>query len=659
MKTGISGRPTAAPGVSLAVAVTATVALMAVALMAVTLTAGAPRAAAASPQPVETPMLEPLVASGKLPPVADRLPEQPLVVKMTGYKSLGRQGGNLRTLIGRPKDTKLLVVYGYARLVGYNENFELVPDILESVEVENDRVFTLKLRKGHKWSDGQPFTTEDFRYYWEDVANNKELSPTGPPVTMIVDGEAPKFEVLDEITVRYSWSKPNPFFLTALAQAAPLFIYRPAYYLKQFHVKYANPAELAKRVKKARMRNWAPLHNRVDNMYKANNPDLPTLQPWRIITRPPSNRFVAERNPFFHRIDTAGRQLPYIDRVMLFPTNSKLVPAKASAGETDLQARNLSFKDFTFLKQNEKRSNYTTYLWRTARGSQLALYPNLNARDPVWRALLRDVRFRRALSLGIDREAINQSLFFGLALEGNNTVLPESPLYKEDYRTKWATYDPDTANALLDEIGLTKRNSDDIRLMPDGRPLEIVVETAGEDTEQTDVLELIRDSWGEIGIKLFAKPSQRQVFRNRVFSGETVMAVWSGLENGLPTADMSPAELAPTTQMGLQWPKWGQYFETKGVAGAPPDLPEGKELADLNRQWRSAESREERKRIWQRMLEIHAEQQFTIGTVAGVQQPVVVANTLKNVPKDGVYNWEPGSHFGIYRPDTFWFDTPK
>jgi peptide/nickel transport system substrate-binding protein len=286
----------------------------------------------------------------------------------------------------------------------------------------------------------------------------------------------------------------------------------------------------------------------------------------------------------------------------------------------------------------------------------MALFPNLNANDPVWRKLFRDVRLRRALSLAIDRAAINETMFFGLALEGNNTVLPDSPLYRESYRKAWAEYDPERAAALLDEIGLTETNDDEIRLLPDGRPMEIIVESAGEDTEQTDILQLVQESWREIGVKLFIKPSQREVFRNRIFAGETLMSVWSGLENGVPSAETSPHELAPTSQQQLQWPKWGQFNETNGAAGEAPDLAAAVELARLNRAWLVATERPEREAIWRRMLEINAEQVFSIGLVAGVKQPIVVKNRLRNVPEEGVFNWDPGAHFGIYRPDTFWLE---
>jgi len=590
------------------------------------------------------------VREGKLPPVEKRLPQSPLVVKA---EALGKYGGTLNTLVGRSRDTRMLAVYGYARLVGYDRQLNIVPDILESYEVKDGRVFTFKLRKGHRWSDGHPFTAEDFRYYWDDVANNRELSPSGPPRDLMVDGELAKFEVLNDVTLRYSWSKPNPQFLPRMAGASPLFIYRPAHYLRQFHRKYSGKVRKAE-AQGRNSRRWSAVHNRMDNLYESDNPRLPTLQPWVNTTRAPADRFVAVRNAYFHRVDEAGLQLPYIDRVVLAVADSKLIPAKTGAGEADLQARDVSFNNYTFLKQGEKINGYRTFLWQPGKGAHFALFPNLNVNDPVWRAVLRDVRFRRALSLAIDRSLVNQVLYFGLALEMNNTVLPQSPLFREHYRSAWARYDRRNAARLLDEMGL-KRGPDGTRRLPDGRPLEIIVETAGESTEQTDVLELIRETWREVGIKLFSKPSQREAFRNRVFSGETVMSVWSGLENGLATPDTGPEELAPTAQVQLQWPKFGQYYETGGKSGERVDIPEVNQLAELHRAWGASSTGVERTRIWQAMLDLHVEQQFTIGVIAGVPQPVVARDTLMNVPEKGVYNWDPGAFFGIYRPDSFFF----
>jgi peptide/nickel transport system substrate-binding protein len=629
---------------------------MASALLGCAVYLGVPATPLAAMAYVETPMFADQVKAGELAAVGARLPKVPSVVKFTGKRKIGKQGGEMRTLIGRAKDVRLYVVYGYARLVGYNEKFEIKPDILLSVDVKENRQFTFKLRPGHKWSDGHPFTVEDFRYWWEDVANNPKLAPAGPPRLMLSDGQPPAFEILDETTVRYTWPRANPYFLPRLAGASPLFIYRPAHYLKRYHGQYAEPGKLKKLLRKKRTRSWASLHNRFDNMYRFDNPELPTLQPWVNLTRPPATRFIGVRNPYYHRVDEKGRQLPYIDKFILSVSDGKLIAAKAGTGEVDLQARNLAFNNLTFLRDNEKDGEFETYLWRIAKGAHAALFPNMNVDDPVWSKIMRDVRFRRALSLGVDREAVNDSLYFGLALTGNNTLLPDSPLFREKYQKQWAEYDPDMANELLDEMGLTKYDDDNIRLLPDGRAMEIIIETAGEETEQTDILELVAEAWAEIGVKLFIKPSQREVFRNRIFSGQAQMSIWSGLENGVATADTSPDELAPTSQYQLMWPKWGQYYETSGKSGQAPDQPEAQELAALAKEWVSVSNSGRREEIWHRMLAIHAEQIYSIGVIAGVQQPIVVKHGLKNVPAEGIYNWDPGAHFGIYRPDTFWLD---
>jgi peptide/nickel transport system substrate-binding protein len=555
-----------------------------VALAALASTLAAPAFAAEEP-----PSLAADVAAGKLPPVTERLPRVPLV--FTAPRSdwtLGRYGGELRTLQAKDRDIRMMVVYGYSRLVGYDEQLHLTPDILEKVDNVDSRTFTLHLRPGHKWSDGKPFTTEDFRYYWEDVAHNKELSPFGLPQALLVNGHAPKFEVLDATTVRFTWVEPNPMFLPALAAPSPLYIYRPAHYLRQFHARYVGLEKANANAVEAGSRSWAGLHQKKDEQFRFDNPDLPTLEPWINTTPLPATRFVLVRNPYFHRVDANGRQLPYIDKIIVGITDDKLIPAKTGAGDVDLQVRYLRFDNYTFLKQSEKRNQYHVRLWEKALGSQIALYPNLNVEDAEWRKLMRDVRFRRALSLGINRHEINEVVYFGLGRESSNTVLQRSALFRPEFRSAWTKFDLKAANALLDSIGLTRRDTAGLRLLPDGRPMELIIDTSGESTEETDVLELIRDSWRQLGIAMFSRPSQREVFRKRVFSGKSMMSVWSGMSNGIPTADMSPGELAPTTQEQLQWPMWGQYYEQGRKGGEAPTSPDVIELVKLFEQWRNS-----------------------------------------------------------------------
>lgn len=582
-------------------------------------------------------------------------PAEPRV--LTDIPELGKRGGDLRMMVSRPRDTRLLYVYGFARLVGYNLDLELEPDILADFSVEEGRIFTFRLREGHLWSDGAPFTTEDLRFYWEDVANNTELSPVGPPVNMLVDDVPPEVDIIDELTIRYTWPSPNPFFLNEIASASPLFVYRPAHYLKQFHATYADADELARLVRADNARDWAQLYHRRDRMTQFDNVDLPTLQPWRLATPSPAERFIALRNDNFHRIDPNGVQLPYIDRFILDVVDSRLIPIKTGAGDADLQSRGIAFRDYTFLRESEPRSGLEPFLWPQARGAHLALYPNLNAADPVWREVFRDVRFREALSIAIDRDGLSQFLYFGLATPANNTVLEESPLHTPEIANACLGHDVARANALLDEIGLDKRDARGVRLLPNGRPLELVVETAGEDSEQADVLELVAADFAEIGFVIHTRPTEREVLRNRIFSGEALMTIWFGLENGVPTADMSPQEFVPVNQYDQpQWPMWGQHFQTKGAAGEPPDDPVAQRLLDLFGDWRVATERAEREAAWQEILEIYAPECYTIGLVANVLQPVAVRTTLRNVPEEAIYNWEPHAQIGIYRPDTFWYD---
>ncbi|MBV9219562.1 MAG: ABC transporter substrate-binding protein [Methylobacteriaceae bacterium] len=608
----------------------------------------------------ETPLFADAVKKGVLPPVAERVPEQPRVIDLAASgREPGMPGGTLRMLIGDQREISQMTIYGYARLVIFDEKLQLVPDILDHYEVKEGRIFTLYLRRGHKWSDGQPFTSEDFRYYWEDVANNAKLSPGGIPQNFMVNGKPPRFEVLDPLTVRYTWDDPNPGFLPALAGAQPLYLTMPAHYLKQFHVRYADKETLTKEVKKAGVKDWAGLHERKSRQYRPDNPDLPTLDPWRNRTRPPADNFVFERNPFFHRIDTNGRQLPYIDRAHLLVSTTSLIPARAGGGEVDLQARYISFDSYTFLKEAEARGEFKVRLWDRGEGSYAALVPNQNAADPTWRSLVRDVRFRRALSLGINRQDINRVIFFGLAQESANTILRESPLYRDEYRTAWTAFDPAKANQLLDEVGLTKRAADGTRLLPDGRRAEIIVDTQGAGTNETDMVELINDDYRAIGVKIFAHTSSPDMFRRRIYAGETVMSLASGLDtgidNGTPTADMEPSELAPSAESQLRWPLWGTYVATGGRQGEAIGVPEAKELADLLSGWRSSLDVEQRTKIWNRMLEINADQVFSIGIVNRVPQPIVVSSRLRNVPEKGLYSFLPGAFLGKYMPDTFWF----
>ena len=601
---------------------------------------------AADPLPAlhETPGLADKVKSGALPPIGKRLPQQPRIIeKFSGSDGHGTHGGQLNMLISATRDTRLMTVYSYTRLIVYDGDFKLHPDILESYEVKEGREFTLKLRAGHNWSDGHPFTTEDFRFFWEDIANNKDLSPNGPSVELLVDGQPPKVEILDEQTIRYSWARPNPQFIESQARAAPLFLFRPAHYLKTVHGKYTPEEEILKVHKGSR---WANVFRRQDAMYGNSNVDLPSLNPWVLATVPPAQRFVFVRNPYFHRIDSKGRQLPYINDVIMTVVAANLVPAKAGLGESDLQPRYLGLRDYTFLRDAAKTSGIKALLWEKGSGSEVAFYPNMNANDETWRKLNRDVRFRRALSLAIDRQELSEVVY--------GTVMPRSALFRPELATKWATRDLKTANKLLDEVGLVKKGSDGIRLLPNGQPALFVIEHSSEKADEVDTMTLVADHWKKVGIKAVLKPQTTDNFRLRTTSGEAIMTAYAGVITAAPTVNTSPREFTPVMQGGLQWPKWGLFVESKGKQGEACDMEEGKRLLELLRMWENSVDAAERRKAWDEILTVNAEQVFSIGTVNEVRQPVTVGKKVRNVPEKGYWAWDPGGYIGLYEPDTFW-----
>jgi peptide/nickel transport system substrate-binding protein len=604
----------------------------------------------------ETPMFADKVKAETLPPIVRRIPEQPFVVKtFAGDDGPGRQGGQITMLVVATRDTGMMMIYSYTRLIVYDGTFKLQPDILESYEQEEEREFTFKLRAGHKWSDGHPFTTEDFRFFWEDIVNNNELSPTGPPLELLVDGKPPKVEIIDERTIRYSWDAPNPYFIQSQPRAYPLPLFAPAHYLKKFHPRYTDAAAIASAAKGGQQRaTWVQIFRRVNAMFTNDNADMPSLNPWVLNTPPPSQRYIFVRNPYYHRIDEKGQQLPYADRVIFAVTDASLIAAKAGLGEADLQARWLKIRDYTFLRNSAKTSGVRVRLWEIGSGSQLALYPNLNTNDAAWRNLFRDPRFRRALSMAIDREELNQVVYVGLATPSNNTIMSSSELFKPEYATKWAEYDLKAASKLLDEIGLTKRDASAFRLLPDGRSATIVVESQSELTEETDGLKLIADHWKKIGIRMLIKPQTHENFWLRAVSGEAMMTAYGGLFMAVPTPNTSPWELAPTTQRGLQWPKWGMYIESRGTQGEKCDMPEARKLLDDVKDWEHATDETGRRKAWEKILQTNADEVFSIGTVNGMRQPIVVGPKIRNVPKEGFYAMDPGGYIGLYQPDTFW-----
>jgi peptide/nickel transport system substrate-binding protein len=359
------------------------------------------------------------------------------------------------------------------------------------------------------------------------------------------------------------------------------------------------------------------------------------------------------------KVDTEGNQLPYLDQFVELSTETDLVAMKCTTGDSDLQARGLTFTDITLLRENEDKGGYETRLWQTGSNSSFTLQPTLSScQDEVLRQIMLDKRFRVALSHAIDRQEINNALYKGFAIPMQPELLPGVEGYNETWAKAYTEYDPDKANALLDEMGLEWDQNHQYRLRPDGEPLHLVIEDSGEDPLTGDFIELITPTFEGVGIKVSRKSTERATYRDRMRSGAAAMGYGGGgCFNGLRwMATEGPRNCVPV-EAGSSGPMWGSqwalWHESDGEEGSePPDWV--KRVQELAEAWKTAPSTERQEEIVLELRELWYENFPCIGTLGGLTTPVVVKNGFRNVPKEGWSMWDPGGYLGWCEVSHFW-----
>ena len=619
----------------------------------------------------ESPELAELVKAGKLPPVAERVGSEPLVVKP--LHEIGKYGGELRRGFSGPADEwNGQRVVGSDTLLWYDYTGEkLVPNLAKSWELAPDeKSLTIFLRKGVKWSDGQPFTADDIMFFFDDIWNNKELTPT-QNIVWFVDGKPIKVEKVDDYTVKFSFPGPYSFFLSLLAGSnAPLGGparlgallgggYAPAHYLKQFHKKYVSEDELNKRAKAERFDNWIKLL-----AFKFSwqlNPELPVLTAWKTVSPINKPTWILERNPYFWVVDTEGNQLPYIDRiVMTLGENLEVINLRAIAGEYDMQERHIDLGKLPVFLENQEKIGYKVYLDPGAYGADAALHFNLAYdKDPEIAKWFNTTDFRRALSLGVERDQLNETFWLGTGVPGS-IVPDESTKYNPgpEYRTLWHVYDPKKANEMLDKLGLDKKDSEGYRLRSDGKGrLTIEVTTyGGQFLQFTQIAEMIREQFKKIGIDLNVKEIERSLGINKNLANELQILMWTNddtVPELLASNKVIPTRVDSFTFHGNPIGKW---FQTGGKEGTAPKNPRMKEALEKFQKAYTA-SEQERIKLCKEIYAIAVDEVFSIGTVGlspASQGVRVVKTKLGNVPARIVNNVSQ-RHPGLARPYTFFW----
>ena len=608
----------------------------------------------------EAPMLAALVAAGELPPVQERLPEEPLVVQPLA--SIGRYGGNLIGAANYP-------TYGAddvwsARIQGLlKPSMDLstvVANAAKAWQASDDlRSLTLHLRRGMKWSDGHPFTADDITFWYEDYLGNDEINPVKPKMWS-PGGELMKVEKLDDLTVRYSFAAPFPggtVLMAAVPRDGNWTTFAPRHYLEQYHISY-NP-EANDLAKAAGHDNWYQLlrsHWGLE-IQSREDVDLPSIDTWVLDEVDAAGNKYFSRNPYYWKIDTAGNQLPYIDEQtrQLFDS-METIHLQVINGELSYAAFHSVLNNYPLYKSNEAEGGYRVLLWKSLRGAEQTFYWNQTSKDPVLREIFNDIRFRQATSLAINRAEINDSLFFGRAVPRQATVNPGNELFEPWMADHYAEYDPDRANELLDEMGLQWDADGEYRLRPDGKRIAVVFPYRELEGPKQRINELAQEYWKAIGIDVTLKQVSSKLFWEMVNANEVDLGgkhLDMNTVTGLYSCTFCRFRPSWGVSNGRPWQTW---YNTDGAEGEEPP-PDVKELFELSDRWLTMPpDTDEWRALGKELMKRNVEGVYQVGTVGMGPQPVLVANNLHNIPDEGSwwYDWF-AVWFAGYHADQWYF----
>lgn len=593
----------------------------------------------------ESSMLAVKVERGEIPAVRLRLPDDPIVLEP--FHGIGRHGGTARVFSSdmdriNPTENGLTVDPTASRIL---------PNFIESWRFSDDaRQITFKLRSGIRWSDGHPLTSDDFIFFHQHAMLNAEIMPVTPP-----DWVGSKSVRISDTEFRFEFREPFPLIINVIAQLGDFFI-APAHFMRNFHPAFVPEDELKQRMREDGYITWMAYFNAVLRWNRNHEPLAPTLKAYRLVRKTPVAEFY-ERNPYYFKVDPAGKQLPYIDRVRAeIVDNQDVLAAKAATGQVDYAGFELKTQDFPLFKLGEKTAGIKVYEWNRIHGSDVIIQPNLNLEDDRLRRAFQDVRFRKAMSLAINREEMNNIIYFGRGEPRQATVIPTSRFYEERFATAYAEYDPERAKRLLDEMGITDQDGDGMREFRDGEVLTVTLEYLDFETPKSISLELVTAYWREVGLDVRLKQVDPALQWNRATAGLMQMTVWHADRTTDILFPFQPQWYVPmhTGWEESHWNDWASYYLSRGVRGEKPP-PEIQQLIDW---WKELTRSSDPARVTQlgkNILASTADNVWTIGTIGLAPQPIVVSERMRNVAERGYWGWDNRWTMG-YHASTWWLE---
>ncbi len=588
----------------------------------------------------ESPILAELVEEGKLPPVAERVGPEPVVIQ--GRDGLGNYGGTWHLVTNSPQTLDNIDHWmNGSNIVRWSPlGTPIVPHIAKGWEASLDKKeWTFYLRKGMKWSDGHPFTADDILYWWDyEIKQDLVIFPTA----MKVMGEWGEIHKIDPYTVKLIFPHPHGLLLERLA--IDLVFYSPRHYLEKYHPLIGDDALIEARMKAEKIPTRKALYN---TLILTTNPEHPRIWPWVYHTYKPNPPRTFVRNPYYWAVDTEGNQLPYVDRYMIDVKTAQLVPIAAANGAITMQSFNIYFLYYTYFMSQREAGDYEVYHWYESGTAEWFVLPNINKHidphDPTsekkW-ALLNDVRFRKALSLAINRQHIIDAVYSGFGEPAQASPGKESLFYHEKHRYSYIEYDPDRANQLLDELGLTGRDSEGFRTFKDGSRMVWFMDIIPNFSEGPSPF--VVEDWKKVGLNTI------QRFRSyNLYIVENAARVNDFLISGLE-ASFNPLVAAGRYAPGnvsadgfLSWyQQGGLYGNPEAIKNGGIEPPVGHPLRrsmELLDAAYSALTVEEQRDIYRENQDIAADNLWSINIASPPPRIAIVKNGFKNVPRNHLY----------------------
>ncbi|UJF18190.1 ABC transporter substrate-binding protein [Vibrio sp. SS-MA-C1-2] len=591
----------------------------------------------------ESPELKKLVETGELPSIENRLPEQPLVIEP--FEAIGQYGGTLN-LVGKSGDNGHRIrTIAYDNLFNFDYLYtKVIPNLAtEFTANEDNSEFIISLRKGVKWSDGNPFTAEDIAFYINDIIGDPEHAGNRP--LALPSHDSAKAEVIDQYKIKITLAKPNGLFIRSLATVdSESFTAFPKHYCSQFLPKFNKEAE--SNAKDAGFDSWrqyastkCEAHYFIEHY---NNIDRPVLTAWKVKTPPGPNASFAEyeRNPYYWQVDTEGNQLPYLDSVRWrFSEDLEEMVLRAANGETDYQFRHIGKPNYrSLLIDNEKKSDYTYEFRPNTLSTALAIGLNQTTKDLVKRELFKQKDFRVALSHAIDREEISETIFSGAVDAHQASPIEISSYFDQEMATQYTAFDPKKANQLLDSLGLDKKDKEGYRLLSDGRRLRIdAVSKTNDKGVIADSLELIKNQWKEVGVFLDIRVLEINHVVNLRLTNDFDLIPIQG-DGGVGIIDEARHYLpfSPESTWGLGYYFWANEPTNEFAVEPPAHIKKQLQLWD---EIENSSSQDEQFKYMQQIMKIAKDNFYVIGTVEALPAGVVMSNKLKNVPDNMPQSW--------------------